>query len=585
MILVDVIRQFPGGDVVPDGTTVVVKTDYGTPVTLGSPTTTDGVFTYSQNGHPGPHEYSVTYGGRTLKHKSKSTGTAGTAALYGLPTYFRLWNDGVLPSAETTPLQVTATGGGMGLTLAKGHAVLDGMLWDMVTSSMSLGTIPAAHATLPRITLVVLEVALPGQADEGRAEMKLLTGVAAASPTDPALTNSAAISQMAIARVTVPAAVTVLNNAMISQIVGWNATLGRIVGFSTPTLNDGTITTQYLADGSVTTPKLAANAVDNTKILDDAVNGAKIADASIGNAHIASPGLSGAAIATAAITASHIQDGQVGASELAALAVGTTNIQAAAITASKIQDAQVTLAKISPAGALSGQVIKYNGTTVVWGTDDDTGVAPGSIGTTDIADDAITAAKIQAGAVGSSEIAADAVGNSELADDAVQEANISPTGGSNGDYLKNLGTSVAWAALPASSITMGDDIFFARTDAADVADTGATVGATWETAYTKTYTLPAGTWTMLVFGQVAIKRVSAGDPQIRLTVNGTVGGTKSVGHAGASQFVTMQSSMFLTGVAAGARTYTLEYAGGSGDGGTTTSADNPMLTMIAYRTA
>lgn len=69
-------------------------------------------------------------------------------------------------------------------------------------------TAGAAHATLPRIDTVVVEVGRIGASDEGRAELKLVAGTPAASPVAPTLTQSATVWQYALADVRVNALAT-----------------------------------------------------------------------------------------------------------------------------------------------------------------------------------------------------------------------------------------------------------------------------------------------------------------------------------------------------------------------------------------
>lgn len=120
------------------------------------------------------------------------------------------------------------------------------------------------------------------------------------------------------------------------------------------------------------------------------------------------------------------------------------------VTTAKLANEAVTTAKISPQGAFPGQVLKYDGASVVWG-DQETGgggtitgvtaglgltgggtsgdvtlsIANAGVTSSHLANGAVTESKIASGAVTSSKIASNAITTGAIQDSAVTNAKIS----------------------------------------------------------------------------------------------------------------------------------------------------------------
>lgn len=110
------------------------------------------------------------------------------------------------------------------------------------------------------------------------------------------------------------------------------------------------------ANGPTATLNIATNGVKTNSIEDAAVTSAKIANGTIATTDIAD----------GAITSAKIGNNEVTGLQILGNCVNTVHMADNAITSPKIANNAVTLGKISTTGAASGNVLTYNGSTVVW---------------------------------------------------------------------------------------------------------------------------------------------------------------------------------------------------------------------------
>jgi hypothetical protein len=138
--------------------------------------------------------------------------------VYDAVTVSKMFNgiitDGVFKLIGTTFLVIQNTG--MNIYVGSGKAWFNNT-WTYNDSNLGL-TVSAAHASLPRIDTVVLEV---NAAVGSRVNtIKMVNGTPNASPVPPTLTNTAELHQYPLAYIAVAALTTSIVNANITQVVG-----------------------------------------------------------------------------------------------------------------------------------------------------------------------------------------------------------------------------------------------------------------------------------------------------------------------------------------------------------------------------
>ncbi|MBK9247192.1 MAG: hypothetical protein IPM69_03550 [Ignavibacteria bacterium] len=253
-------------------------------------------------------------------------------------------------------------------------------------------------------------------------------------------------------------------------------------GITTGKLTDGAITTAKLADYAVTTLKLSDGSVTTSKIADDAVTTVKVLNGAISTSKLSStgantgqaltfdgtnivwgsPSLSGAAGGdlTGNYPNPSIMPGVITSIKLADGAITTGKLADGAVISSKVNDGAITTAKLSTAGAVNGQVLTYNGTSVVWGTSVPSGAAGGDLTgnypNPSISLNAITTAKIADGAVTMAKLSDAAVTMDKIADAQVTAVKINPIGATSGQALTYNGTNVVWGSPSPSGAASGD---------------------------------------------------------------------------------------------------------------------------------
>lgn len=231
--------------------------------------------------------------------------------------------------------------------------------------------------------------------------------------------------------------------------------------------------------GTYPNPAIADGAITSDKILDGAVGSLDIADQAIINSKLA----------VNAVTTSRVANGTVTTSKMADSAISSIKLLTYAVTNRHIADGAVTAGKINSAGAITGDVLSYDGTDVVWvappsGGGSPTGaagadltgtypnptvansaitsakiadlsiqsddIAANAVITSKIASNAVSTGKLDGLAVTEAKLASNAVTTTKLADGTVTTSKISSTGAANGNVLTYNGTGVVWAA-PSSS--------------------------------------------------------------------------------------------------------------------------------------
>ncbi|MFN8361332.1 MAG: hypothetical protein U0264_15575 [Candidatus Kapaibacterium sp.] len=228
---------------------------------------------------------------------------------------------------------------------------------------------------------------------------------------------------------------------------------GDLTGtYPNPSVGASAITTSKIADGNITTAKLADGSVTSLKITDGAVTTSKIS--TLGAVNGQSLTYDGVNV----LWSNPAPGGNAGGD-----LTGTypnPSIASNAVTTLKISDGAITTSKLNTAGAVSGQAMVFNGSSVVWSNPSPSGAAGGDLSGTypnpTVATNAITTAKILDAAITSPKLGDGAVTTSKITDGAITTSKVNSAGATSGQALTFDGTNVMWGSPSPSGAAGGD---------------------------------------------------------------------------------------------------------------------------------
>ena len=190
-----------------NGVTVAIKRHDGATTVTTAASDANGKYVKDHDtvGYPGPVYEEGTGGGTTRIHSGNVWGQIGGLLWAAdINDVFALLGIGVAPGAGLT---VSANGTDMVLSVAAGTAILkDGCPY--VAESARTVTLTAADPTNPRIDRIVLRLTREGQTAQGKIDLVAIAGTPSGSATAPAVTQTAATWDLALAQVRVEAGVT-----------------------------------------------------------------------------------------------------------------------------------------------------------------------------------------------------------------------------------------------------------------------------------------------------------------------------------------------------------------------------------------
>lgn len=238
MIVSRYFSTIPDGNPVPSGVEVELRLHVDNSL-VATAEIDNGWVTFVVDGNPGPHYLRCLYNGEAQVVSSRATGVSVATDVGNLPLFIRTFRDGYVAGA-LGELVVTGPGSAVAVSVAPGAAYVRGVLYDQRASrTLSL----AAPDVQPRIDSIVVEVVPPGGpfATEGRSRLMVKTGVPAASPVAPSLTQTDALWEHELARVRIdPGIAAVAQNAITDTRVRMS-----------PLLAPGSVTNEHLAGGVV----------------------------------------------------------------------------------------------------------------------------------------------------------------------------------------------------------------------------------------------------------------------------------------------------------------------------------------------
>lgn len=206
------IKRLENNDILASGTTA---SDSAPATSLA------GMFSEDEDdiGYPGGVKLTVTGSGGTRIHTSRSIGIVGAWRTIDVTRAWRLLGRGTVPDVGGS-LEVTTNGSNMVISVAAGEylaRVADDHALFYAWPAVRTVTAGAADATQPRIDTVVLRFYPPGVDEEGRIDLVLRAGTAAASPVAVSLHQSTDYWEEALADVRVDATVTSLAPSKVTD--------------------------------------------------------------------------------------------------------------------------------------------------------------------------------------------------------------------------------------------------------------------------------------------------------------------------------------------------------------------------------
>lgn len=194
-------RLYPSGVAVSGATVGLYDVDdLVTPLTTTT-TSATGTWTIERNFHPGKFTIKITdtVNGVTRWMSSGDSVLLGGNSSYDFNYVLASLGDGVLDNVGNE-LQTTASS--LTSTVQSGSALVKGIVG---SASTSTALVHDAHDANPRKDRIVLMVTRLAQTDEGKSELAIIKGTAAASPTLPSLTQSSSVWEYELYEVAVPA--------------------------------------------------------------------------------------------------------------------------------------------------------------------------------------------------------------------------------------------------------------------------------------------------------------------------------------------------------------------------------------------
>jgi hypothetical protein len=195
-------RLYPAGTAVSGADVHLFDADdLVTPLT-STTTAADGTWTISEDFSPGKWFIQIDDSANGVERwmSSRDTVMHGPNSSYDINYVLASLGDGVCDNVGN---EFATTALALDSTVQSGSALVKGIIASAAGSTVVAHD--AHHATLPRKDRIVIEVTRLGEVDEGKSELKIVKGTAAASPALPALTQSSSVWQYELYEVAVPA--------------------------------------------------------------------------------------------------------------------------------------------------------------------------------------------------------------------------------------------------------------------------------------------------------------------------------------------------------------------------------------------